>query len=250
MICVVTQFEIQFVGDVDAAKSALALYFDTADGVDSFADNIDREWQIRAGEDTDATDMPFTLITPMLDVSDRSDQMQLHDVLLMLKMTKKVCINNNCGMHINIPAPSDGRKLGLYYEKYIERQYEQIEAFDASVSTARRKVKLYKYEACGFEIDTIGDIIVSLIADYGSFTSTGIEVASKFALDFSRVITHNELQFKAFNSSFDDTYILRAAEWVNDFIRDCNETWNNGWKDEYVTLRLQPDLMSVQVTKF
>lgn len=239
------QFEIQFKGDVAVAKKSLLNYFDESPSDGVFVDSDRREWIVSSNDDETGL---FKLVTPMLYMTEQSDKMLLHDVILMLKITKQISIDDDCGMCINIPAPSDARKLGLYYERYVACQYDQIREFNSYVSTSHRGVKLYIYDVYGYEIDTVSDIIVSLIANYGSLTATGIEVASKFALDFSRVVTHNELQFKAFNSSLDDAYILRAAEWVNNFIKECNDAWLNGWKDEYLRLRTLPEYVSIPTT--
>lgn len=232
------QFEMQFVGNVSSALSVMSDYFNTDAMSDRVIDSGDREWIVQPCANKDNSDVSrFVFVTPFLDVSEYNDTVKIHDLLLLFRMTKSISTDDSCRMHINVPAPSDKRKLGLYYEKYVECQYEQAEKFDARVTGPCSDARLYKYDVCGFEIDTINDIIVTLIANYGSLTDEGIDLAERFALNFARVVTHDELQFKAFNSTLDDLYVFAAAEWVKDFIDQCNDTWNNGWKEKYLDLR-------------
>lgn len=242
------QFEIQFIGHRSIAASLLQKYFDkdilvTNDTI-SVSDASMRYWSILHCDDIslDQNDsghfvMHNVLITPFLDLSDSNDMLLMHDVLLLFRMSEKLSVDRNCAMRINIAAPIDQRKLSLYFEEYVKCQYDQIHMFHTTVSGPWGVAKPYKYDVCGYELDDIHDILLVILANYATPYDADFEFANHFALNFARVVTDNQIQFRAFNSSFDDAYVMLAANWVDQFVCHCDQIWNNGWRQTYEQLR-------------
>lgn len=211
----------------------------------SFIDKYDREWCVKYSEhvrsDCNADDYKNVLVTPYLYIDSMEDVMMLHDVLLILKVQKCI-INPSCGARIRVPYNVENMPVGLCFEEYVKRQEEQIKEFETSATYMQKTAKLYQYEVEGLEYDTVSDIVAYTFATYAPVLLNDESFAETYAINFLPCVFEDKLEFRAFNSTFDEKYFVKAANWIRLFMRECETIRDSGWLDEFIRLRNDPNV--------
>lgn len=232
-----TQFEMQFIGSAAVAAKLIGKYFGSGvterDGQFSVLDSYNRDWYVSSAKNNLSV-----LITPDLDADDADDKAMLHDVMLLFRMSDAISVNDACAMRVNVDAPSDERKLALYYEQYVKYQHRQFQQFCVTVSGPWSEARPYQYEVNGLELDTLQDILLTIVANYATVTEDNMQFAENFALNFLSVLLTGKLQFRAFNSTFSDEYVFGSANWIHQFLDYCDTLWDSSWKAAHESLRV------------
>lgn len=233
------------------AADCLARYFGTEVKVGLGSgylvkDKLGRDWtvtyakSVRADgylKEDEADDYKNCINTPELYISaDVDDSNLIHDLLVVLRSCGAM-LNELCSMHVLVGCPSDQRKAGVYLSEYCKYQDKQIEMFKTSAAYTARYAKPYQYQTDAYEIDDYSDIVSYVESTYASVPNFDEEFSSKYALNFLSAAVFGKLEFKAFNSSFDEEYVKNAVHWVDSFMSHCDEVYANSWLNEYLAMR-------------
>jgi hypothetical protein len=251
------KLEVEFTGKArEPVAETLSFYFGrytktTKSGCPSaytFVDKYGRNWRLDYDAHVDAitgvakhigdeTVFQNKLVTPFLYIESDDDMKTLHDVLLTLKVSGCI-INSSCAMHISIKKPYDDRMVGLYFAEYTKFQFGQIEKFEVSPNHMQKYARLYEFQTDGYEFDDSKDVIDYINATYAPVPNCNPVFAQNFALNFMRCPFDGTIEFRAFNSSFDDKDVMLAVDWIRAFTEHCERVWYGGWLKKHESLRI------------